>query len=197
LRHVTQRLPRAAVLAEGAGVVMAEVDVPVGIDRTRHHELSGRAWHVWWRRAVLLVITAVPVLALLDVFGQHASPVAYQSPAATLQVDSPVHLRGGLSFTTDIVVTPHRALKDMRLHLDNGWFQAMSFNGAVPQPSGQSAAGSWQIWDFGAVPAGVPFHLWISWQVNATNLGRHSQAVQLYDGGSRLMTVQRTVTVFP
>jgi hypothetical protein len=174
-----------------------DTDVPVGIDRARHHELSGRGRHVWWRRAALVVIAAVPVLALLDVFGQHASPVAYQAPAASLQVDSPVHLRGGLSFTTDIVITPRRPLKDARLYLDNGWFQATAFNGAVPEPSDESAQGRWQVWDFGAIPAGTPFHIWISWQANATNLGRHSQDVQLYDGGTRLMTVQRTVTVFP
>src|SRR5689334_323153 len=101
---------------EGDGVVAAEADGPVGIDRARHHDLYGRGWHVWWRRFVLLAFAVVPLLALLDVFGQHASPVSYQSPAASLQVDSPVHLRGGLVFTTDIVVTPRLPLKDMRLH---------------------------------------------------------------------------------
>jgi len=86
---------------------------------------------------------------------------------------------------------------DARLYLDNGWFQAMALNGSAPQPSSESASARWQVWDFGAIPVGVPFHIWISWQANATNLGRHSAAVELYDGGTRLMTVQRTVTVFP
>lgn len=177
--------------------MVAEADVPVGIDRARHHELSGRGWHVWWRRVVLLVIAAVPALALVNVFGQHAAPVTYDSPAASLQIDSPVHLRGGLSFTTGIVITPRRPLKDARLYLDNGWFKAMALNGSAPQASGEGANGRWQVWDYGAMPAGVPFHVWISWQANATNLGRHSAAVELYDGGVRLMSVQRTVTVFP
>lgn len=172
-------------------------DIPVGIDHARHHELSGRGRQVWWRRAALLVIATVPVLALFDVFGQHTAPVAYQNRAASLQVDSPVHLRGELSFTTDIVITPHRQLKDARLYLDNGWFEAMTFNGAVPQPSDQSARGRWQVWDFGTIPAAAPFHIWVSWQVNPTNLGRHSQDVELYDGGTKLMAVQRTLTVFP
>jgi hypothetical protein len=39
--------------------------------------------------------------------------------------------------------------------------------------------------------------VWISWQVNATNIGHHSQAVALYDGGTQLMTARRTLTVFP
>jgi hypothetical protein len=76
----------AVGLAERAGAVMPEADVPVGLDRARHHELAGRGRHVWWRRG---------------------------------------------------------------------------------------------------------------WQGNATNLGRHPQDVELYDGGARLMAVPRTVTVFP
>jgi hypothetical protein len=62
----------------------ARADSPVGIDRERHRDLTGRNRHVWWRRAALLAIAAVPVLALLSVFGQHATPVTYRSPAAAL-----------------------------------------------------------------------------------------------------------------
>jgi hypothetical protein len=176
---------------------MARTDTPVGIDRGRHQDLTGRGRHVWWRRAALLVIAAVPVLGLLSVFGQHATSVTYRSPAASLLINSPTHLRGGLLFTTEIVITPRSPLSDARLYLDNGWFQAMSLNGVAPQPSDETAQGGWQIWDFGKIPAATVFHLWISWQTNPTNLGRHSQAVALYDGGTRLMTVHRTMTVFP
>ena len=107
------------------------------------------------------------------------------------------YVRGGLVFTTQIVITPHQQLHDARLYLDNGWFQAMTFNAVAPQPSTQSAQGRWQVWDFGKIPAGTAFHVWISWQVNPTNIGRHSQSVALYDGGTPLMTAQRILTVFP
>jgi hypothetical protein len=177
--------------------MMARTDVPAGIDPARHHDLAGRNWHVWWRRAVLLLIATVPVLGLLDVFGQHAAPVSYQDPVASMVVNSPVHVRGGLTFTTEIVITPHVQLNDAQLYLDNGWFEAMTFNGAVPQPSNESAQGRWQVWDFGKLPAATPFHVWISWQTNPTNIGRHSQAIALYEGGSRIMTIQRTTTIFP
>jgi hypothetical protein len=43
----------------------------------------------------------------------------------------------------------------------------------------------------------VTVRVWISWQTNPTDLGRHAQNVELYDGGVRLMTVHRTLTVFP
>jgi hypothetical protein len=176
---------------------MARADLPVGIDRARHQDLTARNHHVWWRRSALVVIAAVPVLGLLNVFGQHATPVSYQSPAASLLINSPAHVRGGLVFTTEIVITPHQQLHDARLYLDNGWFQAMTFNAVAPQPSTESAQGRWQIWDFGRIPAGTVFPVWISWQTNPTNIGQHSQMVALYDGGTPLMTARHTLTVFP
>jgi hypothetical protein len=66
-----------------------------------------------------------------------------------------------------------------------------------PQPANQNADGRWQIWDYGPIRAGVTFRVWISWQTNPTDLGRHAQNVELYDGGIQLMTVHRTLTVFP
>jgi hypothetical protein len=48
---------------------MARADVPVGIDRARHQDLSGRNRHVWGRRALLVLVAAVPMLGLLKVFG--------------------------------------------------------------------------------------------------------------------------------
>ena len=176
---------------------MARADLPPGIDRARHQDLSGRNRHVWYRRAALLLITALPVLGLLNVFGQHAAPVSFQGPAASLVINSPARVRGGLMFTTEIVITPRQPLHDARLYLDNGWFQAMTINGIAPQPSTESARGRWQIWDFGKIPAATAYHVWISWATNPTNLGQHSQIVALYDGGTRLMTADHTLTVFP
>jgi hypothetical protein len=176
---------------------MAGVGVPVGIDRVRHQDLAGRNRHVWWRRGALALVAALPILGLLNVFGQRATPTTYESSSAVLTIDSPARVRGGLIFTTEIVITPRGRLTSARLYLDRGWFKAMTFNGAAPQPSTESAQGRWTILDFGQLPAAVAFRVWISWQTNPTNLGRHSQDVELYDGGTQLMNVHRTLTVFP
>lgn len=173
------------------------MQTPVGIDRARHYDLTGRSGHVWWRRVALCFIAAIPVLALANVFGQHASTQTVNSAAAQLAINSPVHVRGGLIFTTEITITPHAPLQDAKIYLSNGWFRAMTLNELQPNPSSQQAQGNWQILDFGKLPAGTAFHAWIAWQVNPTNIGRHNQDVAIYNGGNQLMIVHRTMTVFP
>src|SRR6266480_525042 len=176
---------------------MARADSPVGIDRARHQDLTGRGHHVWQRRAALVVIAVIPLLGLLNVFGQRTVPGGAQSSAASMLINSPAHVRGGLVFTTEIVITPHQGMQDVRLYLDSGWFEGMTLNGIAPQPSTESTHGRWQVWDFGKIPAGVAYRVWISWQTNPTTTGRHAQDVALYDGGSKLLAVHRTLTVFP
>jgi hypothetical protein len=83
---------------------MARADTPVGIDRVRHQDLTGRRHHVWQRRAALVVIAVIPLLGLLNVFGQRTVSSSAQSPAAPMLINSPAHVRGGLVFTTEIVI---------------------------------------------------------------------------------------------
>jgi hypothetical protein len=176
---------------------MAGSQMLVGIDRSRHQDLVGRGRYVWWRRGALVLIAALPVLGLLNVFGQHARPRTYRSSAVSLTIDSPARVRGGLVFTTEVVIVAQVRLHDARVYLDTGWFKGMTFNGVAPQPSSESARGDWTVWDYGDLPAATQLRLWISWQTNPTNIGRHAQDVALYDGGTQLMTAHRMITVFP
>jgi hypothetical protein len=142
-------------------------------------------------------VTAVPVLALLDVFGQGAIVDGASAPIASMSVNSPAHVRGGLIFTTQITVRTHAAIHDMQLSFDRGWFQGMTFNGVAPQPSNESSEDGRVVYDYGPVPAGSTYRIWVSWQTNPTNVGRHPQDVTLADGQQTLLTVRRTITVFP
>lgn len=176
---------------------MADADYPPRIDRARHEELTGRTRYVWLRRVAIVLVAVMPVLALVNVFGQHSALTVSVSPAASLGIDSPSRVRGGLIFTTKIVVTPSIQINDGQIYLDNGWFQNMSLNAVSPQPSNQSAQGPWQVWDFGQMPAHTAYTIWISWQTNPVNIGTRSQTIELYDGKDKLMTAHHTLTVFP
>jgi hypothetical protein len=176
---------------------MAAHDPPIGIGRDRHLELQGRSRHVWERRGALLLFAAVPILALLNVFGQATTTNVGRSPTASLTVESPSHIRSGIIFTAQITVRTTDDVKDMQLSLDRGWFESMTFNGIVPQPSNESVSNGRIIFDFGPVPANAKFPIWISLAANPTNVGRHPQSVTLSDGENEIMTVHRTLTVFP
>src|SRR5438105_5663460 len=102
--------------------------LPDGIDRGRHAELIGRSHHVWMRRVGIAVVAAVPILAAANAFGQHASVASVGSDRARLEVDSPSHLRGGLLFTTEMVITAVAPIRDARIRLASGWFQGMTYN---------------------------------------------------------------------
>ena len=176
---------------------MAAHDPPIGVGRDRHLQLRGRSRYVWVRRGALLLFGAVPILALLNVFGQANTTDRATSAKASLTVESPSHVRSGLIFTAQITVRTMDDVKDMRLTLDRGWFESVTFNGIVPQPSNESASNGRIDFDFGPVPANTRFPIWISLAANPTNAGRHPQAVTLSDGESEIMTIHRTLRVFP
>ena len=170
---------------------------PLGIDPDRHRTLRGRSHQVWQRRVALTLVAAIPILGLLNVFGQRTAITEGRANQASLLIDSPTRVRGGVIFTTRIVMASNVGLADARLSLAPGWFQGMTFNGIVPQPSMQLSMGDWVVLDFGKVAAKQPFSVWISWQTNPTNYGRRGEDAALYDGGTRLVPVHRTLTVFP
>jgi hypothetical protein len=175
---------------------VSQSDLPFALDRERHIGLQKRGAHVWQRRVALTVVAIIPVLALIGVFGQRAVISTASSPAATLTVNSPAHVRGGLMFTTVVTVQARHPLRDMRLQFDRGWFEGMTFNGIAPQPSNESAQGGTVTYDYGSIPA-TAYSIWISWQTNPTNVGRHPQDVTVFDRNQPLTTVHRTLTVFP
>jgi hypothetical protein len=137
------------------------------------------------------------MLALFDTFGQCSRTTFERGAAATLSVNGPTRLRGGLIFTSEVVIRPTRTLRNARVFLGRGWFQGMSVNTIEPSPVGEFSAGPWVIFSFGSLQAGRPFHLWLSLQANPTNVGRHEQDVALYDGPVPVATVHRSLFVFP
>jgi hypothetical protein len=173
-----------------------DAPAPIGIDRSRHCDLHGRGYHVWLRRLTLVAVACLPVLGLINVFGQHEDAITYTSRTATLKVISPVHYRGGLLFTTEIVMTPHEKLHDGQLRLGNGWFTNMTVNAVTPQPSTETSQGPWQVWDFGQMSADTPYRVWIGWQVNPTKVGQYRETIAFYDHATPLVGGARTVTVF-
>jgi hypothetical protein len=174
-------------------------ELPDGLTFERHRDLEGRVRRhsPWIRRLLLCCVTAIPVLALLGVFGQHPSTTSASSPAASLSVTAPTRLRGGLMFQALVKVVPHREIHHLRLVFDAGWWESMAVNSIKPEPEDETTHNGRVVLEYGSWPAGERFVCWLNFQVNATNVGNRSEDVSLDDGGETLATVHRSLTIFP
>jgi hypothetical protein len=172
-------------------------DLPSGLDERRNVRLEGRGRHPGYRRVLLTLLAVLPVLALLNVFGQKPVTSFASSSAATLTVDSPEHLRGGLIYQGRFEIKALRNIAHPTLVLDTGWWEGMSVNSIEPQPSTESTQNGKVTLSFDSLSAGQSLVVWIYYQVNPTNVGHRNQSVVLADGTTPLITIQRKVTVFP
>lgn len=170
---------------------------PGSLTLKRNRDLQGRERHPAYRRALLALIAVLPVLALLNVFGQDPSSSAANSPAASLSVTAPSSLRSGLIFQARVNITAHRTLDKPQIVMSRGWWQEMSVNSIEPQPGTESTSNGAVVLSYDRLPAGQSLVVWLYFQVNPTNVGGHTQDVALYDGSTPLTRIHRSVTVFP
>jgi hypothetical protein len=171
--------------------------VPDEIVLKRDRDLDGRRWHPVVRRALLGLIAVVLCLGLANVFGQRQSAVSTTGHDATLVVNAPSKVRGGLLYTVSFTVRARAALKNATLVLDPGWIDGMQINSTTPQPVNEASRGGSVVLELGHVPAGQIVKYWIELQVDPTTVGRRSQDVELDDGPTRILTQHRTLTVYP
>jgi hypothetical protein len=173
-------------------------DIPDGIVLKRHRDLDGLRKTLWPRRLVLGAIGVFAILALLNVFGQRPVTASVDAPAASLTLYAPDHLRGGLLFSARFHITAHDDVKDAVLVLDQGWAEGMAINTIEPSPVGEASRDGKLSFDLGHVPAGQSFVLYMQFQANATNVAwRRPAGVTLLDGPTRLLYIDRKVTVYP
>jgi hypothetical protein len=157
----------------------------------------GRDRHPVYRRALLALVAVLPVLALLNVFGQDPSTSAATTRAASLRVTAPSALRGGLIFQVRVEVTAHRSLSKPQIVMSRGWWQEMSVNSIEPQPSTESTSNGAVVLSYDKLQAGQTLVVWLYFQVNPTNVGGHTEDIALYVGQTPLTRIRRSVTVFP
>jgi hypothetical protein len=170
---------------------------PDGIVLRRHRDLVGRRPHAWYRRVLLALLVAFLALGLVGTFGQRPDTIRATSAAASLTLRAPSRVRGGLLFSARFRIEAVQELKAATLVLDPGWVEEMSINTIEPSPLGQGSRDGKLVLQLGHVPAGQSYVLWMQFQVNPTNVGSRNQDVELDDGPTRIMTLHRTMTVFP
>jgi hypothetical protein len=174
---------------------MAQAPDTIVLERDR--DLVGRANEIWVRRALFALVCVVPILALLNFFGQHPSRTTTSATAARLQVYAPARVRSGLLYEARFHITARRTLHHAVLVLDPGWLEGMTVNTIEPSPVGETSVDGSLALDLGRIPSGQSYLLFMQFQVNPINVGHRHQTVQLYDGNRRLLVLHRTITIFP
>lgn len=171
--------------------------LPDGLSAERNRDLAGRARHPFYRRALLCLVAAVPVLALLNVFGQHPTVSNARAAAADLEVTAPSRLRSGLIFQVRVQVLAHRAISTPQLRFSHGWWESMSENSIAPDPTDQTSSNGRVVLTYGKLPADHTMVVWLYFQVNPTNVGKRSEDIELDDGSNPITRIHRSLTIFP
>jgi len=149
------------------------------------------------RWTILSALTLVLLLGLFNVFGQKPQTDSVSANGVELEVYSPRKLRSGLFFMSRFTITAEREIEAATLVLDPGWLEGITLNTVEPSPVGEANRNGKLAFDLGRVPAGTKHVFFLHFQVNPTNVGRRPQNVELHDGESPLLSIARTVTVFP
>ena len=148
---------------------------PDRLDLKRHRHLEGLyGAGLVVRRAFYVVLAAVLVLALVNVFGQRPSTATRDAPAARLQVYAPSHLRGGLLYMARFHILAKQDLKAATLVLAPGWAESITINTIAPSPVDETSDNGKLSFNLGPLQKGRSYILFMEFQVNPTNIGRRS-----------------------
>jgi hypothetical protein len=164
------------------------------LDRSDRSDIHG----VWIRRFGLLLLFAVPVLALLNVFGQRASTATARSPSADLVVHGPTRVRAGLLYQDTISIVVRQTIPKASLDLSSGWIDGLTQNTNEPSAATQTSGPNGSlILTLGRLPAGQTFVQYLDYQVNPTSVSSRTQTVTLLSGSRSIVSLHRSVTVIP
>jgi hypothetical protein len=170
---------------------------PDGLTLAAHRDLRGRGWHVLVRRILVALVGLFLLLALANAFGQHPTTDVAENESARLEVYSPHRLRSGLYFESRFRIDARREIENATLVLEPGWLEGMTLNTLEPAPIGEASRDGRIALELGRIPAGQQHLFFMQFQANPTNVGRRSQRVELHDGETRLLAIDREVTIFP
>jgi hypothetical protein len=152
---------------------------------------------LWGRRATIAVLCIVALVALFNRFGQSPAETTASVPAATMTLSAPERIRGGLFFQSRLEIRATQAVDHPRVVLDNGWVEGMQVNSITPDPVGQASRDGRVVLSYDALKPGDLLRIWFQFEVNPTNVGRRSYAVELDDAARPVARLTPSIAVLP
>jgi hypothetical protein len=160
-------------------------------------EPGGITVGLWVRRAILTLLGLVVLVALLNQFGQHPGRSTAAGPAATMRLSAPTHVRGGIFFQSRLDIRAALSIDHPRIVLDPGWLEGMQVNSIEPAPVGEASRNGRVVLSYDALAPGDVLRVWLQFEVNPTNVGKRSYAVELDDSERPIARVAPTITALP
>jgi hypothetical protein len=149
------------------------------------------------RWALLTAFGVVAALAAIGFFGQRLTESTATGQAAKLRLSAPSVVRGGLFFQSKVEIRALRAIEHPRLVLDRGWVEQMQLNSTEPQAMSEAGRDGRVVLSYESLDQGDLLVVWTQFQVNPTNVGHRSYAVELDDGDEPIARVNPSITVLP
>jgi hypothetical protein len=145
------------------------------------------------RRTVMSLFAAFSLAALAGAIGQRATT----SEAAGMILQAPEIVRGGLFWQARIDIRAPREIQHPRLVLAEGWLEGMQVNSIEPAPESESSRDGLLVLSYGKLEAGDRLRIWMQFEVNPTNVGRRSLALELDDAETPVARIDRDLRVLP
>jgi hypothetical protein len=172
-------------------------EAPDRLSLERHRDLLGRERRPYLRWLILLLIGLLVAAGLANAFGQRPQTEEVESGVARLELYSPRDLRSGLFYESRFTIEARREIREATLVLDPGWLEGMTLNTLEPAPIGEASRDGRIALELGRIRPGGRHVLFLHFQVNPTNVGRRAADVELHDGESPLLRLDREVTIYP
>jgi hypothetical protein len=172
-------------------------EAPDGITLRRDRDMEGRRLQVWVRRGIIALIALVPALGLFNVFGQQSSTTEAATARASLTLEAPTRLRGGLLFEAHIIIRAQSDLPHAAIVLHPDWLNGMTLNTLEPSPVDETSQNGALRFGLGEIAAGQRFDLFLQYQVNPTSIGERKQWIDLVDGQTTIASIRRGLFIFP
>jgi hypothetical protein len=152
---------------------------------------------LWVRRATMTLLAIVVLVALVNGAGQRPAESTARTAAATMTLSAPERVRGGLFFQSRLDIRAAQAIDHPRLVLDDGWLEGMQVNSIEPAPVGEASRDGRVVLSYDALKPGDRLRVWLQFEVNPTNVGHRSYAIELDDAERPLARLDPTITVLP
>jgi hypothetical protein len=114
-----------------------------------------------------------------------------------MRLSAPETVRGGLFFQSRLDVRATRAIDHPRVVLAPGWLEGMQVNSIEPAPVGEASRNGRVVLSYDALEPGDVLRVWFQFEVNPTNVGHRSYAIELDDSERPIARLTPSITVLP